>query len=261
MMLEHLRDRMAFKKRNLKSWKRNADFWLHAPLRHFVDTEPFLSKRLPPLFEKFDNVPPTVIDMGTGSGWALDLLRKLEVNCRFVGLDFNPLFIEHLNSRHKSDSNVTFLLHDLEEELPSDLHGSGDVVFNFFNFFEIANIESAFRNATLMLKPGGRLVMLTIDSYYLMFALVGSLPELKTLLAEYEERKSDGDVPYFFQKIDLGESESSDYEYASVLYSFADYYKEARTNLLNLIDYDEVVKTAKYIPKVYQYFVFEKPTG
>ena len=260
-MLEHLQDRVAFKERNLKSWKRNADFWLHTPLRHFVDTENFLSERLPPLFEKFDSVVPTVIDMGTGSGWALDLLRRHGVNCQFIGLDFNPLFIEHLNSDHKDDPCASFLLNDLEDELPASLHGTADIVLNFFNFFEIANIQSAFRNATMMLKPGGKLVMMTIESYYLMFALVQSLSELRMLLAEYEERKSIGDVPYFFQKIDLGDSESTEYEYASVLYSFADYYKEAKKNMLHLIDYDEVVKTKKFIPKVYQYFVFEKLLG
>ncbi len=70
-----------------------------------------------------------------------------------------------------------------------------------------------------------------------------------------------GDIPFFFQRIDLGDGESDEYEYASVLYSFADYFKEARLNNLNLTDYDEIVKTSKFIPKVYQYFVFEKPVA
>lgn len=257
-MLEQLKDKLAFKKRNRRSWERNTEFWLHSPLRHFVDTEEFLRGRLPHLFEDIKLPSPVVVDMGTGSGWALSLLQDLGIQCRFIGLDFNPLFIAHLTSEYGDDKDAEFLQFDLEETLPENLKGVADVVFNFFNFFEIANIESAFRNASLMLKPGGRLVMMTIDSYYLMFALVESLKELKELMKVYEARKRDGKVPFFFQKIDLGDAESQQYEYASVLYSFADYFKQARRNNMNLVDYDEIVKTDKFIPKVYQYFVFTR---
>ncbi|MBK9215798.1 MAG: class I SAM-dependent methyltransferase [Chloracidobacterium sp.] len=256
-MLEQLKDKLAFKKRNRRSWERNTEFWLHSPLRHFVDTEEFLRRQLPDLFEDVKTPNPVVVDMGTGSGWALSLLRDLGIHCHFIGLDFNPLFIDHLTSEFSDDKDAEFLQFDLEETLPENLKGVADVVFNFFNFFEIANIESAFKNASLMLKPGGKLVMMTIDSYYLMFALVESLEELKELMTVYQDRKIEGRVPFFFQKIDLGDKESEEYEYASVLYSFADYFKQSQINEMTLCDYEEIVKTAKFIPKVYQYFVFE----
>ena len=257
-MLESLHDKLAFKKRNFKGWQRNADFWLHSPLRHLEDTRDFLTHKLSSLFKDISSEKPTVVDMGAGSGWALDLLRELEIKCRYAGLDFNPKFIDFLEERFSNESDYSFYQIDLEDELPIELLNAADVVFNFFNFFEIANLEKAFKNASLMLKPGGKLVVMTIDSYYLMFALVESLPELKELLSEYELRKIAGDVPYFFQKIDLGDGESEEYEYASVLYSLGDYYREARSNDLRLVDYSEVIKTSKFIPKVYQYIVLEK---
>jgi ubiquinone/menaquinone biosynthesis C-methylase UbiE len=222
-----------------------------------VDTKDFLLKNLPSLFGT-DASNRTVIDMGTGSGWALEMLRELHIQCKFIGLDFNEFFIEHLKSNFKEDLDADFLNVDLEEELPRRLHHSADVVFNFFNFFEIANLEEAFKNAQKMLKQDGKLVIMTIDSYYLMFALAKTMQELKDVLAVYEEKKSEGEVPYFFQKIDLGDAESEDYEYASVIYSLDDYYKQAKVNGMNLVDYAEVIKTSKLIPKVYQYIVFQK---
>jgi len=83
------------------------------------------------------------------------------------------------------------------------------------------------------------------------------MEEFKTKLAEYETIKTNGKVPYFFQNIDLGDSESENLKYASVLYSFDDYFKQSRKHKMNLIDYGEVVKTSKFLPKTYQYMVFK----
>lgn len=257
-MLKALKDKLKFKQRNLEGWENNTNFWLSSELRQLTDTKDFLLKKLPALFNGISSDVPTVIDMGTGSGWALDLLQENNIECRFIGLDFNQLFIEHLRNKYKDFSNAEFLKIDLEETLPENLINAADIVFNFFNFFEIANLDRAFENAAKMLKPGGILVIMTIDSYYLMFALAKTMEELKEVLSKYEEEKSEGDVPYFFQKIDLGNRESKNHEYASVLYSFNDYYKQANLNKLTLFDYSEIVKTSKFIPKVYQYIVFQK---
>jgi len=258
MNLKGLVNKLKFKQRNLKGWEHNTQFWLNSELRHVVDTKDFLLKKLHSLFRDDVSDNGTVIDMGTGSGWALEVLRELSIDYRFIGLDFNEPFIEYLKSKFRDDSDADFLNVDLEEEVPAELHRSADVVFNFFNFFELTNLEQAFRNAEKMLKPNGRLVIMTIEPYYLMLALAKTMQDLKSVLREYEEHKGRGEVPYFFQKIDLGDAESEDYEYASVLYSLDDYYKQAQSNGMNLIDYTEVVKTSKLIPKVYQYIVFQK---
>jgi SAM-dependent methyltransferase len=209
------------------------------------------------LFNRENPEPPVVIDMGTGSGWALDLLLELKIENRFIGLDFNQKFITHLNQKFADFQSAEFHCVDFEEDVPKEFYKKADIIFNFFNFFETANIEKAFQNASLMLKPGGKLVILTIDSFYLMLALAKSMEELKEILVEYEHKKVKSEVPYFFQKIDLGDGESENFEYASVLYSFDDYYKESRKNNLELFDYGEIVKTSKFIPKVYKYIVFK----
>ena len=186
------------------------------------------------------------------------MLNESSIKCNFIGLDFNPLFIEYLSKKNSQLDYAQFRTVDLEEDLPSDLIGKADYVFNFFNFFEIANLEKAFNNASLMLKPGGKLIVMTIESLYLMFALSKNLDELKEVLKIYEEKKNKNEIPFFFQKIDLGNSESDEYEYASVLYSVKDYLSEAKKNKLMLLDFDEIVKTSRYIPKVYQFMQFQK---
>lgn len=260
-MLESLNNKLEFKKRNLLSWKKNSEFWLNSELRQLTDTKEFLIQKIPKLFNDIKSELPVVVDMGTGSGWALDLLLELNIKTQFIGLDFNEKFITHLNKRFSHLHSAEFNCVDLEEDIPKDLLNKADIVFNFFNFFETANIENSFRNATAMLKPNGKLVIMTIDSYYLMMALAKNLDELKEVLKIYDEKRAKGEVPFFFQKIDLGNSESDSYEYASVLYSFEDYFKEAQKNGLKLSDYGEIVKTAKYIPKVYKYIVFENEKG
>lgn len=256
-MLESLNNKLEFKNRNLKSWEKNTSFWLNSELRQLTDTKDFLLKKIPTLFDKTSGLKPNVIDMGTGSGWALDILNELGVDCKFIGLDFNENFISHLNEKYKKNVNAQFLNIDLELPLPESLIEKADVVFNFFNFFETANIETAFKNASLLLKPSGKLVIMTIDNYYLMMALSKTMDELKEIMKTYDEKRTKDEVPFFFQKIDMGNAESDVYEYASVLYSFDDYFKQAQKNGMRLSDYGEVVKTAKYIPKVYKYIVFE----
>lgn len=257
-MLEVLKNSEEFKKRNQEAWKRNTNFWLSSELRQLTDTKTFLLDKLPTLISNEANSLPYVVDMGTGSGWLLELLKSLSIKCNFIGLDFNELFINHLNVKFADSPNTTFIKNDFEDEIPEHLINTSDVVFNFFNFFEIANLEKAFSNAVKLLKPKGKLVILTIDYVYLILALAKNMDQLKLILTEYDQMKNHNEIPFFFQKIDLGFSESEEYEYPSVLYSFNDYYLQATNNYMKLVDYFEIVKTAKPIPKVYQYMVFQK---
>jgi SAM-dependent methyltransferase len=256
-MLESLNNKLKFKKRNLLSWEKNSEFWLSSELRQLTDTKEFLLQKIPKLFKDIKSDLPVVIDMGTGSGWALDLLLMLNIKTQFIGLDFCKKFIAHLNKKFSSILSAEFHCIDLEDDIINSFNNKADIVFNFFNFFEIGDLDKAFRNAALMLKPKGKLVIMTIDSYFLMMALAKTMEELKGILKIYDMKKAKGEVPFFFQKIDMGNDESDKHEYASVLYSFEDYFNQAQKNGLKLSDYGEVVKTAKYIPKVYKYIVFD----
>ena len=252
--MQMLKNKSVFKKENQKSWEINTNYWLNSSLRQVEDTKSFLKKKLKETVKS----GMTIVDMGCGSGWLLDFILELNIEFFYIGLDFNSKFIEHLKLKYSQLSNVSFEYIDFEEEISEKLLYSADIVFNFFNFFETANLDSAFGNGVKMLKPNGKLIIFTIDYTYLILAVSHSMEEFKSNLKLYEEIKSKGEIPYFFQNIDLGDAESEYLKYASVLYSFDDYFKQAKKYQLNLVDYGEVIKTSKFLPKTYEYLVFNK---
>lgn len=252
--MQILRNKNLFKKESHKCWEENSDYWLHNHLRQVEDTKVFFKKKLK------DIIKPgmTIVDMGCGSGWLLDFLLQLDIPFTYIGLDFNNMFIDSLKEKFSSVSIASFETVDFEEEVPVKFLCCADIVFNCFNFIEIADLDVAFANAIKMLKPCGKLVVFTIDYIYLILAVSDSMEEFKSKLKIYEEIKSKGEVPFFFQNIDLGDKVSKHLKYASVLYSFNDYYQQAQKSQLSLIDYGEVIKTSKFLPKTYQYTVYKK---
>jgi SAM-dependent methyltransferase len=249
-----LNDKLKFKHENLEAWKKNSDYWLHSPLRQVEDTKDFFEEKLRNML--FDGI--SIVDMGCGSGWLLDLIIDIGVEFKYLGLDFNPVFIDYLRDKYSSIKAARFELVDLEVDLDARFNGQADMVVNCFNFFETANLEVSFRNGARLMSPKSKLIVFTIDVTYLMLAVSKTFEGFKSLLLEYDEMKSGGEVPFFFQNIDLGESESSELKYASVLYSVGDFYKQAEQNGLRLSDYGEVIKTGKFLPKIYQYLSFEQ---
>lgn len=248
-----LKNKKDFKKENQLGWEKNTEYWLNNPLRQVEDTKDFFMPRLKQLV----NSGNIIVDMGCGSGWLLVFLQQLGIPFTYIGLDFNKKFIDHLKEKYSSLSNVTFELVDFEDGVPLKYFSVADLVFNCFNFFETADLDAAFGNGVKMLKPNSKLIIFTIEYTYLILALSHDMNEFKSYLKIYEDMKNQGGVPYFFQNIDLGDNESKELKYASVLYSFDDYFKQAKKNNLRLCDYGEVVKTSKYLPKTYQFMVFE----
>ena len=254
MTMKTIINKVRFKKENLNSWKHNTKFWLNNPLRQVEDTKVFFKGKLKSVIKP----GMAIIDMGCGSGWLLEFILELNIPFSYIGLDFNPSFIKHLKAKYSHLPNVSFEIIDFEKRIPQRYRHRADIVFNCFVFFEIANLTAAFDGAVDMLKPCGRLIIFTIDYTYLILALSHSMKEFKTYLKLYERMKSKNKAPYFFQNIDLGNSESKNLKYASVLYSLDDFYKQAKKHEMSLFDYGEVVKTSKYLPKTYQYMLFAK---
>lgn len=243
-----------FKAENMRSWQNNADYWLHKPLRQVEDTKTFFKEKLRNL------VAPemSIVDMGCGSGWLLEFLLELHIPFSYIGLDYTKEFIDFLKIKYSQKPGVSFQLVDFEEPIPSMLVGRADIVFNCFNFFELLDLKAAFSNAVRMLSPRGQLVLFTIDAVYLALAVSKDMTDFRERLRLYEEIKARGETPHFFQNIDLGDAESANLKYASVLYSIDDFFMRAREHDMRLIDYGEVIKTAKFLPKVYQYMAFAK---
>lgn len=243
-----------FKMDNQASWQANTDYWLNNPLRHVEDTKAFFNEKLKDLVKPGSSV----VDMGCGSGWILEFLLNQGIRCEYKGLDFTAEFITYLKDKYADVEGASFEQMDLEESIPVRLHKTADVVFSAFALFEMTALDVAFTNAVEMLRDHGQFVILTIDPTYLALAVSKDMAAFKATLQQYEEMKGGGDVLRFFQNIDLGDAESKELKYASVLYSFGDFYGHAKKHGMHLADYAEVVKTSKFLPKIYQYIVFEK---
>lgn len=78
-------------------------------------------------------VPPTtrrILDLGTGDGRLLALVKREHPNTEAVAIDFSPAMLEAAKKRFADDSSVAVLTHNLDNPVP-DL-GKFDAVISSF---------------------------------------------------------------------------------------------------------------------------------
>jgi tRNA (cmo5U34)-methyltransferase len=71
-----------------------------------------------------------VLDLGSGGGRLLALMKRNRPNAALVGLDFSPTMLDTLRSLFGSESGVTIVAHDFATELPA--MGQFDAVVSSF---------------------------------------------------------------------------------------------------------------------------------
>ena len=254
-MIYRVTDKQAFKDQNLRNWYGNSEFWLQGKMRHLKDVYDTTAEIIREVRAEFPHRKPLrVVDFGCGEGWLLRLLKEYEIEVDYVGVDFNEKFIDALNERYKGQTGIKFILHDLEEKLPTQLINSADIVTNFFNFFEVPNIEAAFSNVSEAIDEGGVLIILTIDPIMQLLAVSENFDDFLKGLKEYENYQAELG---YDKDIDVGDYRSGRI-YKSLLYSTATYVELAKKNGLKLFDYREVVKTGNFVPQIYEYILFRK---
>jgi SAM-dependent methyltransferase len=72
-----------------------------------------------------------VLDLGSGDGRLLALVKLARPNVSAVALDFSPTMIERLHSRFADDPSVEVIVHDLDNRLPASLGTFDGVVSSF----------------------------------------------------------------------------------------------------------------------------------
>src|ERR1700756_4347516 len=78
---------------------------------HRVEGEAALLEFVPPK-------PERILDLGTGAGRLLALVKAGRPDPGFVGLDFSPTMLETASQLFSQDANVTLVNHNLDHELP-----------------------------------------------------------------------------------------------------------------------------------------------
>jgi SAM-dependent methyltransferase len=252
-VINSLTDPEEFRRHRRLSWEKNVDYWLSQPLRHVEDVGAYIVSRIEILCRQAIFTPPTVIDMGFGSGWLLRSLLATSLRVSYLGLDSMEVFVERATKTFHGIEGASFAVADVETEITFPF--SADVVVNAFNFFELSNLQQAMRNASRHLRPGGTLFMSTIDKTYLILALGRTLEDFYDNLNRYQTLPG---IKYGFQRIDLGASVSEVLEYPSVLYSSQDFVDAAMGEGLRLVKYVEHAFTAKTVPKIYCHLEFQR---
>ena len=83
---------------------------------HRTEGEAVVLELLPP--GRFSPPPQRVLDLGTGDGRLLGLVRLARPGAAGVALDFSPTMLAAARDRFASDPAVTVVAHNLDEPLP-----------------------------------------------------------------------------------------------------------------------------------------------
>ena len=96
-----------------------------------------------------------ILDLGSGGGRLLSLVRACRPNAQFVALDFSPAMIETLNAQFAGDPSIAIVAHDLEKTLPE--LGRFDAVVSSFAIHHVphARKRSLYSEIFEVLVPGG----------------------------------------------------------------------------------------------------------
>ena len=96
-----------------------------------------------------------ILDVGSGGGRLLALVKAARPEAQFVGLDFSPTMLESAQKLFAGDSNVTIVAHDFANQLPP--LGEFDCVISSFAIHHVQHERkrSFYGEIFDLLLPGG----------------------------------------------------------------------------------------------------------
>jgi ubiquinone/menaquinone biosynthesis C-methylase UbiE len=103
-------------------------------------------------------IPPTtrrILDLGTGDGRLLSLVRSQHPNTEAVAIDFSPTMLEAAGKRFAAESSVSVIAHNLDDSLPA--LGKFDAVISSFAIHHVVHErkQSLYAEIYASLNPGG----------------------------------------------------------------------------------------------------------
>ena len=108
------------------------------------------------LLEFLPPAPRRVLDLGTGDGYLLALIRDAHPGAAGVAVDFSPEMLGRARARFADEPAVTVVEHDLDRPLP-DAWGGFDVVVSSFaiHHADHARKRALYGEVRDRLEPGG----------------------------------------------------------------------------------------------------------
>ena len=98
-----------------------------------------------------------IVDLGTGPGLLLPMLRARHPSARIVGVEVQPVMLETLEQT-AAEASAEVVVGDLAAPVPLE-DGVADVVSCVMVFHELAFPPALLDEAVRLLKPGGHLVL------------------------------------------------------------------------------------------------------
>ena len=146
-------------------------------LPHRTEGEAELLACLPPPVSR-------VLDLGSGDGRLLALVKLARPNASAIALDFSPTMIEQLEARFARDPSVQVVVHDLDNPLPASL-GTFDAIVSSFAIHHVTHERkrSLYAEVFDLLNPGGVFCNLehvsspTLALHHEFLAAISYLPE------------------------------------------------------------------------------------
>lgn len=107
------------------------------------------------LLEQVPKSVKRVLDLGTGDGRLLSLVKIERPQVESVAIDFSPTMLEAAKTRFAGDAMVELIAHNLDEPLPNI--GSFDAVVSSFAIHHLTHERkrSLYTEIFALLEPGG----------------------------------------------------------------------------------------------------------
>jgi tRNA (cmo5U34)-methyltransferase len=143
-------------------WSESA--WAQRYLRERDDI-PHRMEGFAVLMEVLPASPRRVLDLGTGDGYTLGLVRSVHPEAEGVGVDFSAEMLGLARERFAGDAGVEIVEHDLDVPLPA--LGSFDLVVSSFAIHHCIDERkrALYGEVFELLAPGGRFLNLEhVDS-------------------------------------------------------------------------------------------------
>jgi tRNA (cmo5U34)-methyltransferase len=120
-----------------------------------VDTIPHRGEGEATLVDFIPVEAQRILDLGTGAGRLLALVKDARPRAHFVGLDFSKTMLGEVGKRFAGDPNVSVIEHDFQQSLPA--MGSFDAVISSFAIHHLVHERkrSLYQEIYGILSSGG----------------------------------------------------------------------------------------------------------